>query len=132
MNDIFEKVGIAVVSLTIGIIIGKKLKIASEESPEEKEEKVSKMANFAKENKELVIGAASIVVLAVKEGHKTIRDIRRSLEERSRKRRIYDHSSGKWIPLLREMKPYEHIEYDMRKKNGESASKILYDMGLLR
>ena len=132
MNDIFEKVGIAVVAVTVGIIIGKRMKKSQEEIPEEKEEKVNKVVEFAKENKEFVIGAASVAVLAVKEGHKTIRDIRRTLEERSRKRRIYDHSSGKWIPLLREMTPYEHIEYDMRKKNGESASKILYDMGLLR
>lgn len=132
MSDILEKVGIAVVAVTVGIIIGKKLKKTQEETIEGKETIVEKAVKFAKENKEIVVGAASVAVLAIKEWHKVVRDIRRSIEERNRKRRIYDHSSGKWIPLLREMTPYEHIEYDTRRKNGESASRILYDMGLLR
>ena len=132
MSDFLEKVGIAVVAVAVGVAIGMKIKKTSEETPEEKTEKTNKVIEFAKQNKEFVIGAASVLVVGAKEAHKVIRDIRRSIEERNRKRRIYDHSSGKWIPLLREMTPYEHVEFDSRRRNGETASQILYDMGLLR
>lgn len=131
MSNTFENIGIAVVSLAIGIVIGMKLKQNSEKSPEEETEKPKKIKEFVAKNKEYIVAAASIGVVAAKEAGRIVRDIRRTVEDRSKKYRIYDHSTGKYIYLNREMTSYEHLMYDNRKRNGESASQILYDMGLL-
>lgn len=135
MSNTFENIGIAVVSLAVGIVIGMKLKKNSEKSPEETTEKTTektkKIANFVAKNKEYVVAAVGGGIVLAKEAGRIIRDIRRTVEERSKKYRIYDHSTGKYIYLNREMTSYEHLIFDNRKRNGESASQILYDMGLL-
>ena len=130
MSDIFEDVGIAVVSLTVGIAIGIGVKTVMDKKGDGTDKK-SKIVDFVARNKEYLLAGASVGVVAAKEAGRVIRDIRRTAEERSKNKRIYDHSTGKWIPLKREMTSYEHLMYDNRKRNGETASQILYDMGLL-
>lgn len=100
------------------------------------EQKAKATLNWCSNNKELTIAFLTAAGVAIRAGSKTAASISRKIDDKKEADRrdleIYDHSIGKWQKLRRPMKYDETLEFDKRKREGESTVQILDDMGLLR
>ena len=129
MNTILKDALIAATGLVVGYFIGRKIR--EKIGPEEIDEKVDKAVNWVKENKEIAIAAMPVGLAVIKSISKAVQSLERRQEEELRERRIFDHSSGKWIHLKRKMKAIDHLEFDQRKRQGQTTTQALSEMGLL-
>lgn len=97
--------------------------------------KVRETLQWMSDNKELVAILTPVVIAGVKEGHRVVRSIDRKNDLRKEQELkdlyIYDFSTRRYVKLRRKMKNHEQIEYDTRKRNGESVTQVLASMGLL-
>ena len=100
------------------------------------EQKAKATLNWCSNNKELTIAFLTAAGVAIRTVSKTTSSISRKIDDKKETDRrdleIYDHSIGKWHKLKRPMKYDETIEFDERKRKGQSTVSILDDMGLLR
>lgn len=143
MNNILKTVAVAAAGLALGYWVGRKLRKDSDDqivdfqeaAKEKTQEKVQKAADWARENKEVVIAAAPIGLALFRELLKRFRIFERSLQQRREQRdkdlRIFDRSTGRWLHLKRKMDIYDQIEFDERKRSGQTTTQILKEMGLL-
>ena len=143
MNDILKIVAVAAAGLALGYWVGRQLRKGNEEqiedfkeaTKEKAQEKVQKAADWARENKEVVIAAAPIGLALFRELLKKFRIFERALQQRREQRdkdlRIFDRSTGRWLHLKRKMDIYDQIEFDERKRSGQTTTQILKEMGLL-
>lgn len=143
MNDILKNVAVAAAGLALGYWVGRQLRKGNEEqiedfkeaTKEKAQEKVQKAADWARENKEVVIAAAPIGLAVFRELLKRFRIFERALQQRREQRdkdlRIFDRSTGRWLHLKRKMDIYDQIEFDERKRSGQTTTQILKEMGLL-
>ena len=90
---------------------------------------------WCENNKELALAIIPVAVVVFKGVGRTVASIDRKIdlvkEQELQELYIYDHSLGMYHKLRRPLKPYEKIEIDRRRQNGESKIQILSDMGLL-
>lgn len=143
MNDILKTIAVAAAGLALGYWVGRKLRKGSDDqivdfqeaTKEKAQEKVQKAADWARENKEVVIAAAPIGLAVFRELLKRFRIFERALQQRreqlNKDLRIFDRSTGRWLHLKRKMDIYDQIEFDERKRSGQTTTQILKEMGLL-
>lgn len=101
----------------------------------ERKAKIQRKAKAAKEwvvaNREVVVGAIGFMSAAGAKGVSAVRKAHKHREERTKERRIYDHSAGHRWNLRRKLSNEEWAEVDRRKKNGEKLGDILEEMKVL-
>lgn len=78
----------------------------------------------------VIIGGAAIGKLIQK--WKSIQPTQAELDREWHETHIYDRSLGMYFTLKRKMKVSEQIEFDRRKRRGESTGNILESMRLLK
>ena len=97
--------------------------------------KAREFMNWANANKEVIIAVAPVAIAAVKGVNGMVRTIDRKVDLRKEQQLkdlyIYDRSMGKYLKLRRKLTSREQVEFDMRKRSGESAAQILASMRLL-
>ena len=97
--------------------------------------KAREFMNWASANKEVIIAVAPVAIAAVKGVNGMVRTIDRKVDLRKEQQLkdlyIYDRSMGKYLKLRRKLTSREQVEFDMRKRSGESAAQILASMRLL-
>lgn len=96
-------------------------------------EEASKIYLWCMDNKGAVAVVAPIVISSGVELIKVcVRKGNTNEQKRLKELYIYDRSSGHYFELRRKMKNSELIEFDERKKRGESVGNILRDMRVLK
>lgn len=110
-----------------------KWKIKFEELCEKGKMKTRKVYTWCKDNKETLIVVVPVLVSGAFEVIKVIQK-NGTIQEQKRLKDlyIYDHSTGHYYELRRKLKNREWIEFDERKKRGESVAQILQDMRVLK
>ena len=78
----------------------------------------------------VIIGGAAIGKLIQK--WKSIQPTQAELDREWHETHVYDRSLGMYFTLKRKMKVSEQIEFDRRKRRGESTGHILESMRLLK
>lgn len=106
-----------------------KTKLKIEEAKRKAKETALKAAYWAADNKELVIGAGTLLLGGARLAYKQHAQNR---EDRIRERRFYDPRKGRYSEARRNLSKKELNQIEKRYDNGESYRSILDDMGLLK
>ena len=106
-----------------------KRKLKVEEAKRKAKETALKAAYWAADNKEVVIGAGTLLLGGARLGYKQHKQNR---EDRIRERRFYDPRKGRYSEARRNLSKKELTQIERRYDNGESYRSILDDMGLLK
>lgn len=110
-----------------------KLKETFEEKRKSAKEKLNNVKIVLKENPEL---AAKVVAAGISVGFVVIKAAVKHHELAEAKElkdcRVYDRRCGHYVTIKRPIKATEWSEIDYRYSNGESYSKIMSDMDLLK
>lgn len=92
-------------------------------------------ANWAVENKEVVIALAPVAIGMVKGTKSIVHSVDRKMDIRKEQNLkdlyIYDRSMGRYLKLRKKLSSNEQLEIERRKRNGESLCSILASMKLL-
>lgn len=95
--------------------------------------KLKKAWGWVKDNKEIIIVCVPVAGAAVAGVCKvTTKAIRIHKEERIKNTYIYDPSLGFYWPMKRALTGAEKLEFDARRKAGETTGEILRSMKVLK
>ena len=100
--------------------------------------KKEKFVNWVKEKPQEAAIVGSVVIVGADKLFKGIKKLKElqptqaELDREWREHHVYDRSLGMYFPLKRKMSPRECMNFEQRKKRGESTGDILRSMNLLK
>ena len=101
-------------------------------------DKIDGAIRWVKEKPQEAAILGSVVIVAGDKLFKGIKKLKElqptqaELDRQWRELHVYDRSLGMYFPLKRKMTPRECMDFEQRKKRGESTGDILRSMNLLK
>lgn len=100
--------------------------------------KKEKFVNWVKDYPQEAAVFGSVVIVGADKLFKGIKKLKElqptqaELDREWREHHVYDRSLGMYFPLKRKMSPRECMDFEQRKKRGETTGDILRSMNLLK